>query len=125
VIYDFDGFLSPVIDCTNTPCNSYNLSTINAGSTIPLKFQLKDANGNVIRAANAPLWLVPTKFDYLPSSLPDGYNFQVSNIPYEWKKNQQIYVYDWSTKGLSKPSFWLIGARLDDGTTRHVFIELK
>ena len=125
VIYDFDGFLNPVIDCVNNTCENYNISIFNAGSTIPLKIQLKDANGNVVRAPNAPLWLVPTKFDNLPFPLPTGYIFQVSNTPYEWKKNQAIYVYDWSTKGLPKQSIWLVGVRLDDGMTYYVFVALK
>jgi hypothetical protein len=126
VIYDFNGFLSPVIDCTNNLCDSYNLSIINAGGTISLKFQLKDANGNLVLAANAPLWLTPTRFYGTPPiMLPEGYEFQVTNILYDWKKNQQIYTRNWNTKGLPKQSIWLVGARLDDGTTRYVFIALR
>jgi hypothetical protein len=126
VIYDFDGFLSPVIDCTNNPCDSYDLSIINTGSTIPLKFQLRDANGNVVRTMNPPLWLAPTRFEGTPPvSLPEDYGFQITNTPFEWKKNQEIYVYDWSTKGLPKRTVWLVGVRLDDGKTYYVFVGLK
>ena len=122
VIYDFDGFLNPVTDCTNNICEGYSISKIKPGSTVPLKFQLKDANGEVVRAASDPLWLAPTQFDYLPYPLPDDYVFQVSGSIYEWRKNHQNYVYEWSTKGLPDPSIWLVGVRLDDGMTYHLFV---
>jgi hypothetical protein len=124
VIYDFDGFFNPVIDCINNTCDGYDISVINPGSTIPFKFQLKDANGEVVQATNDPLWLVPTSFDYLPTSLPDDYEFQVSSTTYEWRKNHQTYLYEWNTKGLPDNSIWLVGVRLDDGMTYHVFIAL-
>jgi hypothetical protein len=124
VIYDFDGFLNPVTDCTNNICEGYNISKFKPGSTVPLKFQLKDANGEVVRAASDPLWLAPTQFDYLPYPLPDDYVFQVSGSKYEWRKNHQNYVYEWSTKGLPDPSIWLVGVRLDDGMTYHLFVAL-
>jgi hypothetical protein len=126
VIYDFDGFQKPVIDCTNNSCDIYNFSTFNTGSSIALKFQLTDANGNSIRAAADPLWLVPTRFDGIsPFSLPNDYQFQVSNTPYEWKKNQEAYMYEWNTKGLPDQTVWVVGVRLDDGSTHYVFIKLK
>jgi hypothetical protein len=125
VIDDFDGFLNPVIDCVNNACDGFDLSIINPGSTIPLKFQVKDANGIIVRPASAPLWLEPIRFDSPPPNwLPDNYDLQATNNPYEWKKGQDQYVYDWSTKGLPAPTIWLVGVKLDDGTTHSVFIAL-
>lgn len=124
VIYGFDGFQSPVLDCTNNVCEGFDISPFKPGSRIPLKFQLKDANGNIIQAASAPLWLVPTSFDHLPTALPDDFEFQISNLTYEWRKNHQNYVYEWNTKGLPNPSIWLVGVKLDDGMTYHVFVAL-
>ena len=124
VIYDFDGFLSPVIDCTNNVCEGYDISTFRLGSRVPLKFQLKDAKGIVIQAASDPLWLVPAQFDYLPATLPDDFEFQISNLTYEWRKNHENYVYEWSTKGLPNGSIWSVGVRLDDGMIYHVFVAL-
>lgn len=125
VIYDFDGFFSPVIDCVNNPCDGFDLSIIKPGSTIPLKFQLKDANGTLVRPASEPLWLEPIRFDGPPPTwLPSDYDLQVTNSPYEWKKGQNQYVYNWSTKDLPAPTIWLVGVRLDDGMTYSVFITL-
>jgi hypothetical protein len=125
VIYDFEGFFSPIIDCVNNPCESFDLSMIKAGSTVPFKFQLRDANGNTVRAATEPLWLEPIRFDSPPPEWrPGDYELQVTNSPFQWKKGQNQYVYDWSTKGLPVPTIWLVGVRLDDGTTYSVFIAL-
>ncbi len=124
VIYDFDGFLSPVDDCINNPCEGGQDITFKPGSTIPLKFQLKDANGEVIQASNDPLWLVPVQFDFLPVILPDDFDFQVSVSTYEWRKNHHNYVYEWSTKGLPNESIWAVGVKLDDGMTYYVFVAL-
>jgi len=124
VIYGFDGFLRPVNDCINNLCESGQDVTFKPGSTIPLKFRLKDANGNIVQAASAPLWLVPAQFDYLPVTLPDDFEFQVSNSTYEWRKNQGSYVYEWNTKGLPDRSIWAVGVKLDDGKTYYVFVAL-
>jgi hypothetical protein len=124
VIYDFDGFLRPVNDCINNLCESGQDIIFKPGSTIPLKFRLKDAKGNVVQAVSAPLWLVPVQFDYLPVVQPDDFEFQVSNSIYEWRKNQGSYVYEWNTKGLLDNSIWAVGVKLDDGTTYYVFVAL-
>jgi len=124
VIYNFEGFLNPVTDCTNNTCENYDISRFKPGSTVPLKFQLKDANGEIVQVASDPLWLEPVQFDYLPITIPADFQFQVSNLTYEWRKNHQNYAYEWKTKNLPDNSIWLIGVRLDDETTYYVFIAL-
>ena len=124
VIYDFDGFLNPLTDCINNACADYDVTVVNPGSTLPVKFQLKDANGDVVQAMSDPIWLAPANFSYLPTSLPNDYEFQMSSETYKWKKNHQNYVYEWSTKGLPDNSIWLVGVRLDDGMTHYVFVVL-
>jgi MBG domain (YGX type) len=52
VVYRFDGFLQPINDTAHTltcgsPCP---MSIFKAGSTVPVKFQLKDASGAVMQA---------------------------------------------------------------------------
>jgi hypothetical protein len=54
VVYHFDGFLQPINDTTHqqicgTPCP---LSIFNSGSTVPVKFQLEDANGDGVQRGN-------------------------------------------------------------------------
>jgi hypothetical protein len=126
VIYDFEGFLPPLIDCINNTCDPYAISSFNVGSPVSLKFRLKDANGNLVRPTNEPLWLVPTKMEGTPPiSIPDDYVFQTTNSVYLWKKSQNMYVYDWGTKGLPKRTVWMVGVKLDDGKTYYVFVALK
>jgi hypothetical protein len=125
VIYGFSGFLSPVIDCVNNSCTSYQLSSFNAGSLVALKFQLKDANGNLVQPAAAPLWLTPVQINSAPPvTFPENYSFQTSGA-YTWKKSQNIYEYDWSTKKAQAKMTWLVGVKLDDGKTYYVFVYLK
>jgi parallel beta helix pectate lyase-like protein len=124
VIYDFVGFLSPVIDCVNNPCTPYNLSFFNVGSPISLKLQLKDANGNLVQSTSAPLWLTPLKIEGNPPVyFPDGYPFQTTGATYTWKKS--LYQYDWSTKKYPARTTWMVGVKLDDGKTYYVFVYLK
>jgi hypothetical protein len=51
VAYQFTGFLQPINDTAHTGLLE---STFKLGSTVPAKFQLKDANGNVVQAGSAP-----------------------------------------------------------------------
>ena len=126
VIYDFEGFLSPVIDCVNNPCDPYQISFYSAGSPVSLKFQLKDANGTFVQPTSAPLWSVPFKIEsYPPVVFPEDYPFQTTGATYTWKKSQNIYVYDWSTKRLPARTVWTVGVKLDDGKTYYVFVALK
>lgn len=126
VIYDFEGFLQPVTDCVNNSCNPYQISFFNVGSPISLKFRLKDANGNLVQASSAPLWLAPMKIESTPPvTFPEGYEFPVSGSTYAWKKSQSMYVYDWNTKRLPSRTVWLVGVKLDDGKTYYVFVALK
>jgi hypothetical protein len=126
VIYDFVGFLSPVIDCTNNPCTPYNLSFFSVGSPVSLKFQLKDANGKLVQPATAPLWLTPLKIEGNPPAyFPDDYPFETTGASYTWRKSQGLYQYDWSTKKYPARTTWLVGVKLDDGKTYYVFVYLK
>ena len=126
VIYDFEGFLTPVVDCVNNPCDGYQISSFSAGSTISVRFRLRDANGNIVLPASTPLWLAPFQIQGTPPvTFPDGYVFQTTGIPYTWKKSQNFYVYDWSTRRLPSRTSWLVGVKLDDGKTYYVFVKLK
>jgi hypothetical protein len=126
VIYAFEGFLSPVIDCVNNRCDSYEISSFSVSSTISVRFRLKDANGNIVLPANALLWLAPFQIQgTLPVTFPNGYTFQTTGIAYTWKKSQNFYVYDWSTRRLPSRTNWLVGVKLDDGKTYYVFVALK
>src|SRR5205085_9397466 len=52
-------FLQPVNDTAHQ--TGLATSVFNAGQTIPMKFQLKNAAGQVVQAGSAPTWLNPVK----------------------------------------------------------------
>jgi hypothetical protein len=57
VVYKFSGFLQPINDTAHQ--TGLTTSVFKAGSTIPVKFQLKNAAGTAVQSATAPVWLTP------------------------------------------------------------------
>src|SRR3989344_4451071 len=109
VNYRWDGFLQPINDTAHQVEQS--MSIFKAGSTVPVKFQLKDVNGTPVQAATAPLWLAPQ------TGMSDGV--------YKWDSAAQQYVYNWNTKGFAVGSWYKISAQLDDGNIYSVTIGLR
>lgn len=117
VQYDYSGILSPI--------NKDGSSTFKVGSTIPVKFQLKDAAGTYIPNATTKLYIakvtennVETEFNATStSSNSDGNIFK-----YDESDNQ--YIFNLRTKELTSGTYQL---RIDlgDGTTNTVKINLK
>jgi hypothetical protein len=122
--YDFGGFLQPINYTAHQVLDS-NVSTFKAGSTIPVKFQLKDANGNVVQSASAPQWTVPQKGNATAQAVDEGvFTDQATNgTLYKWDGTQ--YHYNWSTKGVAGSFYYKIGVKLDDGQTYYVYISLR
>jgi hypothetical protein len=100
-----------------------------AGSTVPVKFQLKKADGTPIRANSDPKWITPLKgsptteaIDEITytGSATDGGTFR-------WDATSQQYIYNWNTKSLTTPAgfYYRIGVTLDDGSTHHVNVGLR
>lgn len=118
VRYVFDGFLQPI--------NSDGSSLFKLGSTVPVKFQLQDANGNFVSTAIANIYLVK-----MTDSVPAGSEMEAvstsaattgSLFRYDGASNQ--YIFNLWTKTLSK-GYWRIRILLDDGTSKYVFISLR
>ncbi|MDP2665480.1 MAG: PxKF domain-containing protein, partial [bacterium] len=108
VQYRWDGFLQPINNTAHQV--GQNTSVFKGGSTVPVKFQLKDVNGTPVKATTAPVWLSPQ------AGISDGV--------YKWDSSAQQYVYNWSTKGLAA-GWYKISAQLDDGNIYSVTIGLK
>lgn len=109
VIYDFGGFQSPV-DKDN--------ETFNSNSTIPIKFQLTDANGNYISDATAKLE-VDEKEAVASGGSNDGNKFK-----YDELDNQ--YIFNLSVKNTSLGAgAHTLKIMLDDGTTYSLDITIK
>jgi hypothetical protein len=128
VIYRFDGFLQPINDTGHTqscgsPCT---VSIFKGGSTVPVKFQLKDANGNIVQAVSLPIWIAPQKGNATSSPVDESIYSDpaTSGSNYLWDGSSR-YTYNWSTKNFAAGYYWRIGVRLDDGQIYYVIIGLR
>ena len=123
IVYRFDGFLQPINDTAHQI--GQNLSVFKAGSTVPVKLQLKKSDGTVVSAAVAPEWLSPLRGG--PMSAPVGeYTYTDAATPgSSFKLADDHYQYNWKTGGLA-PNYWYhIFVRLDDGQVYAVTIGLR
>ena len=101
------------------------MSIFKGGSTIPVKFKLMDANGNIVQAANLPIWITPQKAGQTSSPIDESvYSDPASNGNY-YTLDGNHYFYNWKTKGYASGYYWRIGVTLDDGQSYYVYIGLK
>ncbi|MEI3847609.1 MULTISPECIES: OmpL47-type beta-barrel domain-containing protein [unclassified Microbacterium] len=124
VTYRFDGFLQPINDTAHQV--GVSTSIFKAGSTVPVKFQLKDAAGKVVQSATAPVWLTPVKGS-ATSAPVDETSYPAtadSGTAYRYDATAQQYIYNWKT-GNGGGNYWRIGLKLDDGQTYYVNIGLR
>lgn len=105
VIYTFSGFLPPL----------RNYGNYHAGSTIPVKFQLTDVNGNYIGSAVAQIYV-----DGKPS-ISSGSSNNGNYFRYDPSGNQ--YIFNLSTKGLSV-GLHTITVTLDDGESYSIIVNI-
>lgn len=124
--YAFSGFLQPINDTAHFV--GLNTSIFKAGSTVPAKFQLTDANGVPVQAGSAPTWLTPVNIGPLSSSATvdeSAYTATASTQAFRWDSNSQQYVFNWNTAKAQGGSYWRVGVQLDDGSKYVVTIGLK
>jgi hypothetical protein len=121
--YRWDGFLQPINDTAHQV--DQTISVFKAGSMVPVKFQLKRADGSVVLTNSTPVFLTPVKggatnaplneSSYTGSPTP-GSTFQLSG---------STYTYNWNTTKQMAGFYWRIGVLLDDGTIQTVNIALR
>jgi hypothetical protein len=125
VVYRFDGFLQPINDTAHQVGTT--TSIFKAGSTVPVKLQLKRADGTRVQAGSAPIWEVPVKGS--PTTVPvdtSVYSAAAdSTAAYRWDSSDQQYIYNWGSDAAGKGSYYRIGVKLDDGQTYFVNIGLR
>ena len=114
VNYGVNGFLPPV--SLGKP--------INLGSTVPVKFQLTDAQGAIVTSATAKLVL--QKFS---NNEPVGEPIVVTSTSGAdsgnyFRLSDGMYMYNLNTKGLST-GLYQIQASLDDGGMNTIMLSLK
>jgi hypothetical protein len=129
VIYRFDGFLQPINDTAHSqicgsPCP---VSVFKGGSTVPVKFQLKDANGVIVQSGSLPVWITPQKGSATSAPVDESLysGATTSGTNFRWDSSSQQYIYNWGTKGFAAGYYWRIGVSLDDGQTYYVNIGLR
>lgn len=122
--YSWSGFLQPINDTTIQPTVSQSI--FKAGSTVPVKFQLKDSAGNILQSVAAPAWLPPMRISSLSGTVNEAAitDAPTSGGTFKYDANAKQYIYNWSTKGLSG-GLYKISAKLDDGTVKAVIVGLK
>ena len=125
VVYGYGAtlFLQPVNDTAHQ--TGVSTSVFNAGQSIPMKFQLRNAAGQVIRAGTAPTWLVPVKGSSTAAAVNESAYSATATAgsAYTWDGTQYQYV--WKTEKSMAGSYWRVGVALDDGQTYYVNVGLR
>jgi hypothetical protein len=122
--YSWSGFLQPV---TNTAHDLGTASSFNAGSTVPVKFQLKNAAGSVRQASYMPVWISPVD---LGTASVAGTAINTTSTAtvggsFKWDATAQQYVFTWQTPKTGTGHYYRIGVQLDSGDTFTTLIVLK
>jgi hypothetical protein len=123
VIYRWDGFLQPINDTAHQ--TGTNTSIFRAGSTVPVKFQLKRADGTGVQANTLPLWLTPARGSSTAGALNETVYGDPSSSGNTYRGDSQQYIYNWGTPGNGVNYYWRVGVTLDDGQTYYVNIGLR
>lgn len=117
VVYTYSGVLQPI--------NSDGKSIFKAGSTVPVKFQLTDSNGNFISTANATIYYEKYSTQILGNDVEAvSTSAATSGNQFRYDPSASQYIFNLSTKGLDIGTYQ-ITIKLDDGTSHTVNISLK
>ncbi len=116
--YVFGGFLPPI------KADGSGISKL--GSTVPVKFQLTDANGNFVTNAIATISLQKYNGNTPVGNPIDGVSTSAATTGNLFRYNpaSNQYIFNLATKGLSVGK-WQIKVTLNDGACFTVFISLK
>jgi hypothetical protein len=119
IAFRWDGFLQPIND---TAHDLGAMSKFRLGSTIPAKFQLKNAAGVVVQQATNPGFRAVRISSACTGTelLETAEAITADSSPsYKWDGTQ--YHYGWSTKGLAA-GLYTVAADLSDATSKEVTI---
>ncbi len=123
--YKWEGFAQPINDIKYHP--EQKQSVFKTGSTVPVKFQIKNWNNVVVQASSTPKWLSIEKLSTLNSPVDEPVYTELATTgsEFKWDILSQQYIYNWSTKGLASGYWYKISVKLDDNTTYSVIVGLK
>jgi pimeloyl-ACP methyl ester carboxylesterase len=125
IIYEWSGFMQPINDTAYH--SEQNPSVFRGGSTVPVKFQLKDVNRIITQASSLPAWLSPQRLSPMSASIDEPiYSIlAMSGTTYRYDTVAQQYIYNWSTKGLTAGYWYRIFTKLDDGMVQSVVVGVR
>jgi hypothetical protein len=114
VLYAWTGFLQPINDTAHQIGTTQ--SKFKAGQTVPAKFLLRDADGNVVQQTGNPGFLRSGNLGACATyATPEEVEVLSPDVVPVFKWDGAQYHFNWSTKGLSS-GVYRISAKLDDGT---------
>jgi uncharacterized protein YaiE (UPF0345 family) len=120
IVYKWDGFLQPINDTAHQV--GVLESKFKLGSTVPVKFQIKNAGGTVVQQATAPTFQQGANRGPCDSTTSPEATYVDTPTPgtaFRWDSSLQGYIYNFSTKGLQNGEY-RIYANLADGTKQYV-----
>jgi pimeloyl-ACP methyl ester carboxylesterase len=123
--YPFNGFLQPINDTTYQA--DQKQSVFKAGSTVPVKFQLKKSDGTLIQTSTLPTWLQPQIISSMNASIGESVYSDpaTSGSTFKWDPINQQYIYNWSTKGFTPGKWYKLSVKLDNDSIYFVTVGLK
>ncbi len=123
VTYRWDGFLQPINDPAAAPGTSR--SVFKAGSVVPVKLQLKAADGTLVAPITAPVFTSVERLGSTTLSPNESVSEALPTTGSLFAAMDDHWQYNWRTKGLEAGYWYRINVRLDDTTTRSVVVGLK
>jgi hypothetical protein len=123
VLYQWDGFLQPINDTAHQIGTA--TSVFRAGSTVPVKFQLRRADGSLVQPLSAPLWITPVRGAPMTAPVDETVYGDVATSGTTYRGEGNQWIYNWGTARSGAGYYWRIGVRLDDGQTYFVNIGLR
>lgn len=115
VCYDYSGILPPYKDGA-----AYKM-----GRSIPVKFQLKDFDGNYITGVKAEIYVAKIDENVPGLEIPGTSTSKaLKDNRFRYESSENLYIFNLDTKGLSAGT-WRLILKFDDGTTKYSNIELQ
>jgi hypothetical protein len=116
-VYQYSGVLQPI--------NADGTSLLKAGSTIPVKFTLKDYSGAYVSTANATIsYAKLTSNGFETDVKANSTSAAVTGNEFRYDSTSNQYIFNMSTNGLTEGTYRLT-ITLDDGKSYPVQINLK
>ena len=107
------------------PINADGSSVFRLGSTVPVKFQLRDNDGRFVTNAIARISLTRTS-SFVTGSESEAVSTSAATTGnlFRYCHIENQYIFNWGTRGLERGTWW-IWIELNDGTMHSVRVSLR